>query len=328
MDTPLNAKLTRLSQSCHFNKLPAALTILAVASVGIAFTFTSRAATPFASIEPEQGAKTAGATVGNDDTASGGQFVQFGGGAVSETAKPGPTNTGPTNSSELAPSGSITITQDGAVVENVAVNGIVRIQANNVTIRNFRINGGGASYGIQATYGYSGGIIEDGEVYNVNSAGIYGGGFTARRLNVHESGGDAVKPTSNVVFETSWLHNLGTNDGAHADGFQSVGGSNYTFRGNNCDMPVTDPPPYKSNACFIIQTNNSPIDNVLIENNWLNGGNFTVYVTDKGNGHGAPTNARILNNRFGRDYRYGLLRTDGNPVISGNVWDDTGGLAP
>ena len=308
----------------NFKSLSAVGFIVFFAAIGTTLIFTSRAATPFASVELEQGTLAAGATVGADTNASGGQFVQFGGGVVSETAKPGPTNTGPTNSSALTPSGSITITQDGAVVENVDISGIVRIQANNVTIRNFRINGGGASYGIQATYGYSGSIIEDGEIYNINSAGIYGGGFTARRLNIHESGGDAVKPTSNVVFETSWLHHLGTNDGAHADGFQSVGGNNYIFRYNNCDMPVTDPPPYKSNACFIIQTNNSPIDDVLIENNWLNGGNFTVYVTDKGNGHGAPTNARILNNRFGRDYRFGLFRTDGNPVISGNVWDDTG----
>jgi hypothetical protein len=39
--------------------------------------------------------------------------------------------------------------------------------------------------------------------------------------------------------------------------------------------------------------------------------------------YGDPTNARLINNRFGRNCRYGVLSTTGYVYISGNRWDDT-----
>ncbi|MCP3919068.1 MAG: hypothetical protein GY711_26290 [bacterium] len=241
--------------------------------------------------------------------------------------RPDATNTGPTNPSALTSVGSMTVTTDGALIENVRVGGTLRIKANNVTVRNFIVDGGGgSSYGIRATDGYQGIVIEDGEVKNVVSSCIYGGGFTARRLNVHESGGDGFKTTGNVLVEHCWIHHLGTNPGAHADGNQTRYGSNFVFRANNFDMPITVPGPYKSNAALIIQTGEGPIDNVLIEGNWVNGGNFTVYLKDKGVGYGDPTNCTLLNNRFGLDYRFGVLSTTGPVHIEGNVWDGTGEL--
>ncbi|MFT5198677.1 MAG: hypothetical protein ACI87O_001335, partial [Planctomycetota bacterium] len=42
--------------------------------------------------------------------------------------------------------------------------------------------------------------------------------------------------------------------------------------------------------------------------------------------YGDPTNCRMVNNRFGRDYRYGVLQTTGYVYISGNRWDDNGQL--
>ena len=52
---------------------------------------------------------------------------------------PDATNTGPTGS--LTPSGSINVTTDGKVLENLDITGQVRINANNVTIKNSRITG-------------------------------------------------------------------------------------------------------------------------------------------------------------------------------------------
>ncbi|MFT4647431.1 MAG: hypothetical protein ACI9X4_000643 [Glaciecola sp.] len=244
--------------------------------------------------------------------------------------RPGPQNTGPTDPSILQSVGGMTITQDGTVVENVSVNGTINIEANNVTIRNFKVNGGGAPYAIRATGGHHGIVIEDGELVNVASAHIYGGGFEARRLNLHESGGDGFKCLSDVLVEACWVHHLGTSPGAHSDCNQSRWGSNFTFRGNFMDLPIDIGQPYKQNAAFIMQTGDGPMDNILIEDNWLDGGNFTVYIVNKvpppGSSrpnYGDPTNARLLNNRFGRNFRYGVLSTTGNVLISGNRWDDT-----
>ncbi len=251
--------------------------------------------------------------------------------------RPGPQNTGPFAPSLLQTVGSMTITQPGAIIENVRVQGTIIVQAPNVTIRNFIVdtgyngsNPGGTQYGIK-TFDNANVVIEDGEIKNVSSSGILGNNFTARRLNIHDSGGDAIKVQGdNSTVESCWLHHLGIAPGAHADGVQMRVGSVFRMVGNNCDMPINAGQPYKSNACAIIQTGDGPIDDVVIENNWLNGGNFTVYLQDKGATnaslpqYGPVTNARVINNRFLRDYRYGTLsQNGGSPLISGNIWDDT-----
>jgi hypothetical protein len=69
-------------------------------------------------------------------------------------------------------------------------------------------------------------------------------------------------------------------------------------------------------------TDHGPIDDVLIVDNYLNGGSFTVYAPDKA--HGVPTNLRIVRNKFGRDYMFGVLRSAGPLVWEDNVWADTG----
>src|SRR5690606_6660981 len=150
------------------------------------------------------------------------------------------------------------------------------------------------------TYGYTGLLIEDCELINVSSAGVYGGNFTMRRTQIHESDGDAVKPTTNCLIEQCWFYNLGRGAGAHADGVQSRhGGTNMTFRYNNYDMPITAPSPCKSNAAVMLEPDGGPLTNVLIEYNWMNGGNYTI---------DSSGDTTIRSNRFGRDYRYGIRK--------------------
>ncbi|MDF1837549.1 MAG: hypothetical protein P1V35_06765, partial [Planctomycetota bacterium] len=120
--------------------------------------------------------------------------------------RPGPHNTGPTDASNLTNVGGMTITQDGTVVENVFVRGTIVVEADNVTIRNFKIDPGGTPYAIRANNGNTGLVIEDGELMNVSSAHIYGGNFEARRLNLHDSGGDGFKCTTDVLVEECWVH--------------------------------------------------------------------------------------------------------------------------
>lgn len=244
--------------------------------------------------------------------------------------KPGPATTGPTTPGSLvAYAGPNTITTPNTTVEGVAITGTITIEADSVTLRNFVLDADSGWYGVNVVSG-TGTLIEDGEIFTVRSSGLLGSNITARRLNIHESGGDGMKIASNSLIEGCWVHHIGTNPDAHADCQQMVAGSNSTFRGNFMDIPINSKggpgEPYKSNSTFIIQTNNGPIDNILIEDNWLNGGNYTIYIRDKGTGYGPPTNVRVLNNRFGRDYQYGVLSVDGAPIVAGNVWDDSGEL--
>jgi hypothetical protein len=270
---------------------------------------------------------------------SGGMTAASGAGgdtmAPEECVKPGPDNTGPTEPNLLVPSGSITITQDGAVIENVFVKGTMTVEAANVTIRNFRIDGGGDSSGGGVSYGInvkpvaSNVLIEDGEIFGISSSGLLGANFTARRINIHHSGGDAIKTTGNNLVESCWVHHLGMNPGAHADGNQTRFGSNFTFRCNFFDMPIPDGAagpgaPFKSNAASINQAKAGNITNMVFDRNWMNGGGYTLYITAV-NGY-TFDGCTVTDNRFGRDYRFGPLTTSGplsNIHLSGNVWDDT-----
>jgi len=246
--------------------------------------------------------------------------------------RPGLHNTGPEPSVTLVRTETIVAKRDGQIIENVEVHGQIVIKANDVTVRNFRISANGALYGITVGLGeYSGTVIQNGEIAGASSAGIFGSNFTARRVQIHEIGGDGIKARDNVLVEGCWIHHVGTRAGAHADGNQTRMGKGITFRHNFIDMPFPTPEPgekvYLANAAFMISDHVGPVDDFLIEGNWLNGGNYTIML--KVVKFGGPTNVRIVNNRFGRSYQYGLLRLSGVPVkLEGNVWDDTGELVP
>lgn len=229
-------------------------------------------------------------------------------------------NTGPSNPAALVPSGSLEITTDGAVVENVDVTGRILIDADNVTLRNFRVNST-SFYGVQIENGHSGILIEDGEIYNCGSACVFGVGHTSRRLHLHDGNADGMKIHGSggpTLVEYCFIEKLSKAEGAHADGNQSKGGSNITFRYNNFDLPI-DQNPYGSNATMMLELD---INNFVLEHNWLNGGNYTVYCKDS-----LPSGIYVRNNIFGRDYRYGV-RGGSCAEWTGNVWEDTGGPVP
>ncbi|MCP3919678.1 MAG: LamG domain-containing protein [bacterium] len=243
--------------------------------------------------------------------------------------RPGPHNTGPSDPSILQVVNQVYITTDGTVLENVDISDRLRINASNVTVRNFRVRGAAAtSYAIDIIGGHNI-LLEDGEVTGANGRLIKGSRYTARRLNVHHTGQDAFGAVVDVVIEGCWVHHLGMTPGAHADGLQMSHGGNVIVRGNFFDMPHPiyphAPPGTGSNAAILVDCHLGPLDDLLIEGNWFNAGNYTIYTGAAG-GATTPTNVRILNNRWGRDFRYGPISLESPTVISGNVWDDTGEL--
>lgn len=246
------------------------------------------------------------------------------------TGRPGTGNTGPTSNEgdleRITAAQLMTRFQTQAVVEGVYVTGQVEVQVANRTLRNFVIDGQGTkSYGIRncgtvpspCSSPVANFTAEDGRIVNVTSSGFWGGNATLRRLEVHESKGDAFKPLNNVTIEGSWGYDLGHDPDAHADfiQFQSTA-SNVTIRGNYCDMDVRDlKAGYNSQAC--IQTNSGvALTNVVAEDNWFAGGNYTVTCNNQ-------TGANIRDNVFYRDsFRYG--HRSKCPTWSGNTWQDGG----
>ena len=255
-------------------------------------------------------------------------------------AKPDSSSTGYTSAlSDLIPSGTVDAKTDGQVIEGLYIQGTVKVNADNVIIRNCLIDGGtvpaekntpnGANYAIQAHLGGKNLLIEDCEIRAARSATVIGSDFVARRCHVWGAGNDGFKAFRNVVVEDCFIEKLGIIEEAHADGLQMTQGSNVIICGCNFDMPY-DLEDYKNSQVLIIQTNDGPIDNIKIENNWINGGTVSIHIREKsGQGHGHPTNVTITGNIFGRDFDSGTHQVDGDgTTILCNHWEDTGEPIP
>ena len=236
-------------------------------------------------------------------------------GDVCSGPRPGPDTTGVPAGVVLRPSDSITVEEDGAVIEGLDIDGTITVLANDVTIRNVRITTGDYYPIRYFDNDNTGLLVEDTEIAglsgNVTSA-IAFANYTARRVNAHGMA-DGFKADSNVLIEDCWVHDLSNGEGEHNDGVQSTGGAGVTIR--HSDLSGA------SNAAVQTGDEGAATEDLLIECSWLFGGGYTLNI--RGSGDTVPVNTQILNNRFGRDAGYGPWTLDDpNPTVEGNVYDD------
>jgi hypothetical protein len=235
--------------------------------------------------------------------------------------KPGPTNTGVPANAVLTPSGSIEITEDGAVLQDLDITGEVTILANDVTIRRVRITSGDyypIRYFDQPNTGL---VVEDSEIVGTSgdvTAAVSFANYTARRLNIHGSA-DGLKADANVLIEDCWIHDLSNGPEEHNDDVQSTGGKGVTIRHNALSGA--------SNACVQTGDEGAATEDLTVQCNWLSGGGYSLNI--RGTGDTRPKNTKVIDNRFGRDSGYGPWTIDDpSPVVTGNVYDDTGEAIP
>jgi hypothetical protein len=229
---------------------------------------------------------------------------------------PGPGNTGVPAGVSLTAGGDLTVSRAGAVIDRRDLK-CLTIAASNVTVRRTRIRCGGY-YPVRIANGARNVVLEDVEIDGLGSHAAIAIGtdnYTLRRADVH-SVGDGPRMGDNSVVEDSWIHDLAAGGGSHNDGIQSTGGSNIKILHNRIEHPNAQ------TSCILIGANLDHVDDVLVQGNLLNGGNYTIYAGGK-DGYRAD-NVRILGNRFGRDAVYGTHSIQSNIVFSGNVWNDTG----
>ncbi|MDC3954496.1 hypothetical protein [Polyangium jinanense] len=228
--------------------------------------------------------------------------------------QPGPDNTGVPKGTILTPSGSIQVTTNGAIVEDLDIQGEVQILADDVTIRRCRITSGDY-YPIRYFDNDNKGlVVEDTEIIGTSAdvtAGLSFSNYTARRVNVHGSA-DGFKADENVLIEDSWIHDLGNYPDQHNDGVQSTHGLNVHLRHNRIEGA--------SNACVQTGDESGDTTDLLIECNWLSGGGYSLNLRGK-----MPTGIKVLRNRFKGDWGYGPWTIDDpNPTVVGNVNDADG----
>jgi len=262
------------------------------------------------------GGDTASTSAGGGASTGGGGATGTGGGTtdVCGGPKPGPNNTGVPPGTVLTPSGSIQVTEDGAVIEDLDIDGEIMVLADNVTIRRVRITSSDYYPIRYFDDGNVGLVVEDSEfvLSSPATAAISFTDYTARRLNIHGSE-DGLKADANVLIEDCWVHDLSNGPEEHNDGVQSTGGKGVTIRHTFLEGA--------SNAAVQTGDEGAATEDLTIECSWLYGGGWTLNI--RGTAPTEPKNTKILNNRFGRDAGYGPYTIDDpNPTIEGNVYDD------
>jgi hypothetical protein len=234
---------------------------------------------------------------------------------------PNASTTGLSNPSILTKhDGGMTITEDNTVLENMEIHGTIRIEANNVVMRNVWVYSTGF-WTIRVDSGSL--LIEHSEIGHADypgERGIGGENITGRYLDIHHSE-DGIKLDTNNLYEYIYVHDLDTNAGGpHADAIQADGGAqNAVVRHATLDSTG---PLGLGNAAIILKSDLGSIDNILIEDAYLNGGNYTFYSREGGNGD--PSNVVLRNSVFGPDYNYGRISIDGTVGFENNkLWDGT-----
>jgi hypothetical protein len=239
---------------------------------------------------------------------------------------PDATNTGvPAGTPLERVDGSVTLSTPGEVYSGKEVHGEIHVLADNVTIEKVRVISSNY-YPIDLNYGDAepkGTVIRDVEIDMQGmdeGKGISFDNYTAQRVWFH-NGLDCAHAGRNVVITDSFcdLPKLDPDSPAHADGFQSDGGGNFVFRHNTIRNPNSQ------TAAILMSTNTAPIADVVIDNNLMSGGGYTVYCgTSEG---GVTTNLRYTNNVISREFfrrgGYWGPTTDCDDVAEshGNVWD-------
>ena len=162
---------------------------------------------------------------------------------------------------------------------------------------------------------------------NVRQNGVYvNQPGTFRRLNVTGTVDGMVIYGDNVTVENSYLDKFVTyaSDPAqgggqsHNDGIQLQKGVGVKIVGNTIAGG--------NNTAIMVTQDVGVVGNLLIADNYLDGGGATVNF---GSGGAAKKNLVVINNRFGPNRRNPGMAIIRNPTQSpltefGNVWDDTG----
>jgi hypothetical protein len=243
---------------------------------------------------------------------------------------PDATNTGVSPGVSLAPvNGAVTLDRPGEVYENKFVTGSISVKAPNVTIRNVKLKVTDEGYGIRA-FGWEGdvsGLKIDHVEIDLNgftdTKGIAFDGYTATHVWFH-NGLDCAHQGNNVTIADSFcdLPKLPRGSTSHADGFQSDGGHNLVYRHNTIRNPNDQ------TSAILMSTNTSPITNVVIDDNLMAGGGYTVYCgTDEGGpsrGTTVYTNNIISKAFFSKGGYWGpTIKCDEVTTNAGNTWDGT-----
>ena len=194
---------------------------------------------------------------------------------------------------QLTDTDGMRINDDNTVIDKLSITGSITISANNVLIKNSLITSTGL-YAINILSGYTNIIVEDTRIRQVGingSAAVNGSSpYTLRRVHI-TGGADNIKAHAGILVENSYITGVYKKPGSHNDVVQVRSGSGYEFRNSTFIGPWQ-----QSTSAFIIQAKDNNVDDVIIRDNYISGGGYSIY-TNQENGY-LMTNTFVTNNRF------------------------------
>lgn len=238
--------------------------------------------------------------------------------SLQRTDFPDESTTGVPAGTRLKPSASLTIEQDGAVIDSKEITGTVTVKADNVIIRNSRILNTG-SFPVRVDGGKNL-LVEDSEIdgRGRGDAAIAFSKYTLRRVHIHNIPEGPRVAGGDVSIEDSLIHEMVQKGDNHTDVVQVVSGKNIDVRGNALEA-YNPESGLMGNAAFMFGEDDGPVTDCHVTGNYLNGGNYTV------NGGGSKTTGAACSfrdNALGSDNRYGPTANLGPDVDwdASNVW--------
>lgn len=220
--------------------------------------------------------------------------------------------TGVPGGTSLTPSESITVTEDGKVIDGLEIEGMVTIAAPNVTIRNSRI----MTDSVMGVKVESGGsvVIEDSEIVGLSGECANGVGYAhyvLRRVDVSGCQDGMKASGGSAEIYDSYIHDLRKTDDSHNDSIQSTGATGVVIEGNTICAP------YKATVAAInLSPQRTSITDVTIRSNFLYGGNHTVYLAKHPKSDlGPPTNVLYQDNVVDPTaYKWSPMILDSHPT--------------
>ncbi|MDB5527009.1 MAG: hypothetical protein JWR51_112 [Devosia sp.] len=227
---------------------------------------------------------------------------------------PDATTTGVPDGVKLLPSGDIVVTKAGTVLSGLNITGSVYIDADNVTLQNCKITSSSFAV-VQIRNGSDGVIVQNCDINGLNAGGQGISGYGKFIGNDISGVADGINVTGDhVLIQDNYIHDLGGTSDSHYDGIQVDGGvSDIRIEHNSV---IND---HGQTAAVMIDDFFGHTSNVVVNNNLLTGGGYTVYVTGlDGNG---TENVQVTNNHIGSGQWGDTYFAAANPVYTGNVND-------
>jgi hypothetical protein len=223
-------------------------------------------------------------------------------------------------------SGDLSIDTANAVIDGQDIRGCVSVNAPGVVIRRSKIFcSGSAVRSFADEYSGTGVVLEDVEISCGNTNGATGVGdynATVRRANIHscENGFDI---DGRFTVENSYIHDLIRDDPTadpHSDGAQITVANGVAILHNTIQAGDG------TSAIISPKMSDGVVSNVLIKDNLMAGGAYTLYCQQGGPGN----NYRVVNNHFST-LQYPKIGAFGpwtdcedEVQVTGNVYHETG----